>query len=766
MHYVENDNKNIINKLKKILYIYNRRAKNLKYKYFYKYYSIIHKLKSINVNNNSHYNKINKEENKTKFSKNNNYNKSKGIKNIIIRDSNLSNELMEYNINYNNIYNNNGNYSENEKVINNNNKKSILTKKRNYSSNMNSISNIDFLSSIKQDNYKTNNYLHFMSNNKKIFNHKSFNNEKKKYYNKDLAYKINKKIINKSNYNSNNNIIIDYINEMEKYNKMIMEQKLENGQKFSIEKSTKNKKKIFSHKKTNSCLNTPFFNKIPNLSNITINTKNPFFSFANSNNKIQCNTEENKIIHSNQYYSLNPQNDKNCNGSKTEKNTIRIYCPNHKKITKGFVKKYITKIDKIKNKCNDINNNNNDICRTKILGINYVSEDMLNKRNNSYSYQKNINIKSNYKKDNDYYYENNSSNFCFKNNSFLSNNLSSKKNSFEPNNTNVNTINKNKENNINYFSPILLNRLNNNKYKIPKANTTNNKIKIDNIINYKNKNIIKNLLDNYNNSLSTNYKDKLSTKDVDESGNQLYFKNNTSRNCQITKSNVSIDGNNNLIFNTNNKNSKEKSNNKNYLFPKNIKKNIIIKNIEKNLMKKTQNKKMMKTNSYNIPISTNKKQNNNHILQNISFSNNSPEQSLNDNNHIQSFNKINKIINSALTKNNKKNNDNLQHHHIRISSLFSVLKEEKKNSIISESRPQFFPCFNVINEKFEKNNINNNNNINNVENKNNDKCLKTSFESLSDSKMYELAKTYIEKDECFDKHQMEQILKTKKISKK
>ena len=83
MHYVENDNKNIINKLKKILYIYNRRAKNLKYKYFYKYYSIIHKLKSINVNNNSHYNKINKEENKTKFSKNNNYNKSKGIKNII-----------------------------------------------------------------------------------------------------------------------------------------------------------------------------------------------------------------------------------------------------------------------------------------------------------------------------------------------------------------------------------------------------------------------------------------------------------------------------------------------------------------------------------------------------------------------------------------------------------------------------------------------------------------------------------------------------------
>jgi hypothetical protein len=32
--------------------------------------------------------------------------------------------------------------------------------------------------------------------------------------------------------------------------------------------------------------------------------------------------------------------------------------------------------------------------------------------------------------------------------------------------------------------------------------------------------------------------------------------------------------------------------------------------------------------------------------------------------------------------------------------------------------------------------------------------------------MYELAKTYIEKDECLDKHEMEEILKNKKNSSK
>ena len=706
-------------------------------------------MKVLSANNKFHYNKKNNEKNKTKIIRNNII-KNKIFKNIIIKDKAIATKLTDNQNTYKFKYNNIGNSIDEE--IANNNKKTNLIKKRNKSSNIYNFNNRDFLDNITQDNYKKIIYFNFRSNNKKLKTNKSFNivNKNNSNYSKRVPLPNNKNINNKSNYynsDSNSNIIINYINEMEKYNKMLMEQKLGNYQKISKEK--KNKKNIFSHTKTNSCLNAPFYNKIQNISNIAINT-NPFFSFTN-NRKNKCNTEKNKIIHEKNYYIINQLNGKNINGYYTEKNTLRIHSSNHKRIKKAIAKKNITTINTSKNKNNEKNNHNNiDNYQAKIVGINYENKKLLN-NNNSFSYKKNMNVKSTYKKD----YENNSSNF-FKNNSFLSNNFSSKKNNLEYNYIN-DTIHKS---NPNYFSPILLNRLNNNQYKIYKANSTNNKIKIDNIINYKNKNIIKNLLDNYNNSLSTNYKDKQSTKDIDidESGMQLCFKNNTSRNSQMVKSNTSSNINNNIFLNTNNKTSKEKNNNNNYLFPKNIKKNAIIKNIEKNLLKKAQNRKMIKTKSYNIPISTNKKQYNNNILQNISFSNNSPEQTMKDNHHIQSFNNISNIINSAIDLNNS------IRHEKNISSLFSILKEDKKN-IISEYRPQYYPCFKVINENFDYK-AKNNNIDDKYENNNNDKSLKTSFESLSDSKMYELAKTYIEKDECLDKHEMEEILKNKKNSSK
>ena len=55
INYIENDNNNIINKLKKLFYIYNRSVIKLKYKYFYKYCYIINKLKTDVLKNNNKY---------------------------------------------------------------------------------------------------------------------------------------------------------------------------------------------------------------------------------------------------------------------------------------------------------------------------------------------------------------------------------------------------------------------------------------------------------------------------------------------------------------------------------------------------------------------------------------------------------------------------------------------------------------------------------------------------------------------------------------
>ena len=64
----------------------------------------------------------------------------------------------------------------------------------------------------------------------------------------------------------------------------------------------------------------------------------------------------------------------------------------------------------------------------------------------------------------------------------------------------------------------------------------------------------------------------------------------------------------------------------------------------------------------------------------------------------------------------------------------------------------------VINECLE-------NKTKSIEENVNNKSIKveTSFESLSDSKLYEIAKSYIPKEDCLDKYAMEQILNCKKL---
>ena len=714
----------------------------MKLKYFYKYYYTILKIKSLSVNKY----KINKDPKKVIFIKKNN--NKRRLKNIIIRDKNTSSTgQISYKSSHmfplNNIcdkfnFGNNSDYQ-----IKYGNKETKPQKRRNNSTNL-LYTDSEFLAGIMYDTYKNNNYLNFRTNNKKfnrkIINNDSFSNFKNN--NKTFTYKNFKNIENKSDNGSN--IIIDYINGMEKYNKMIMAQKSMDTKNISIKKNNTN---FYTQKKNSSCFNTPIVNKISNKS-INTNKNNPFFSITN-NKKGNCNTEENKIIHQNYYYILNQAN----NNYESE-NIVKAYSPNSKEIKSGILRKNISKTNSTKNKLNT--NNYLDDYKLKIIEINNLNKNLFN-RINSNSFKKNK--QSSYKKENDYFYDNNTSKY-FKSNSFLNKNLSSSKHRLDYKNSN-DKINMNK---TNYFSPVLLNRLDNNKFKkIPKSNTTNNKIKIDKLINY-NKNIIQyNLLDNYNNSFSTNYKDKQSIKDIDESGTKIYFNNKTCRDCKISKSNTSYYHNKktkNIIFITNNKNSKAKNNTK-YTYTKDNKANSLIKNINKDILKQNPDKKIIKTCSYyNIPISTTKKSNS-HILQNISLSNNSADKTFNDNN-TQSLNHVNNKVNSAITNtkylnNNKyKNNNN-----IRISSLFSILKEDKNSIIKNEDKPKNYSYLNITNEKFENKNNNIKENINNNIN-NKEKCLDTSFESLTDSKMLELAKTYVQKDECLDMHEMEQILKNKK----
>ena len=157
-------------------------------------------------------------------------------------------------------------------------------------------------------------------------------------------------------------------------------------------------------------------------------------------------------------------------------------------------------------------------------------------------------------------------------------------------------------------------------------------------------------------------------------------------------------------------------------------------------------------------------------MENISFNNYISEKPINDNNYIKITYNGNKKLNSPTNQIINNNNDGVnlnkklrQNDNIKKSSLFSIIKEDNKpNNNKNKNKLKEYSCLNIINECFEQKNKKENNNNNRNKNYQNEK-LDTSFESLSDSKLYELAKSYIPKEENLDRGEMEQILKYKKI---
>ena len=686
----------------------------MKLRYFYKYYYIINKLKLLKENNN----KIKKDSKQIIIIR---YNKQKGKRNDIKRERNIASEDMKYNTQIfpiNNIYSNINYFNSFPAKIMNNNSQNKIIKIKKSTNIIKNYNNSEFLSNAMEEKNKIkNSFLYSFKNKKKI-------NKTNSPKNNSFNYNTKSNILN-NNYKDNiaeknNNLIINYINEMDKFNRMIMKQKssilISNNKNITNSSNKKYSKKLYTHRKTNSCINAPLLNKVSE-----INTN--LYSFSSYNNKIKkCNTEENKLFVKNKAYisiesHSNSKKKKNSIISKNKRNKIVL-------LKKDFSKNN----EDNNNYSNNSNNINNNI-------LNQINANIF-KRIKKTSYT--------FKKEKNFYYQNNSLNY-FKTNSFLSTNLFSAKN-----NANYSNHKSNNSNN-NIFSPVLLNRINSHKLKkIPNSNSSHFKIN-SNIINTKNKNIIKKNKLDFNNSLSTTYKDKQTTKDANESGTNIYMKYNTSRNCNIEKSKTSFNQNKNNLFNTNQKNNLNTNKITNYL----QKNNSSINYINKEIAKESNDKTNIIIN-YNNPISSTKKANK--ILQNISFSNNSSDKPINDNN-FQNFNNLNKNSsnNNYFNYNKKFKNYN----NIRISSLFSILKEDKKNSKKKEeNKPKDYSCINIINECFENKN---NKNIEKNENNNKNEKLETSFESLSDSKMYELAKTFISKDECLDKHAMDQILKNKKL---
>ena len=258
------------------------------------------------------------------------------------------------------------------------------------------------------------------------------------------------------------------------------------------------------------------------------------------------------------------------------------------------------------------------------------------------------------------------------------------------------------------FMPILEDRMKNinniNKYSnLYKSNKKNNLVQ-----KYYNDNRLvntRNLFDNYNNSLLTTfYKERKNGKDINDSDFFSTAKDTSKKNSLIYKYNLT--------------NYKSKlSSNKKKLNEDNIKeKNIRDFSISSNKKNNSSNKKepiiFVRNNSY-IGKIKNKKQilnnNNNIIIQNLSFSNCS------EHNNKSAIKKQNLIPN---------------YKNINEIKIIGNVGEENKNVKIKE------------------------------------KVIETSSETLSDSKIYEMAKNYIQNnEESIDKHTMEEILKNKRHQK-
>ena len=706
INYIQNDNNNIITKLKKLLFIYNRRKINLKYKYFYKYYYIINKIKA-KLQNNPSYSKSEKNANNNKIIITN-IEKHKGKGNIIKEKRNISNESKKYDESHffpiNNIYNKFNFYNPFSVEIQTKSNEPKTIKKIISCSHEN---NSNYLSNFIQEKINTNKNVYFMQKNNNL----------------NLI----------DNISENNNIIINYINEMEEYNKLNKKQNNAN-------------KKTPSNKKNNHNFNK--YNKINSRLNPITNISIPYTNSNYNNTFDKCYSEENNLI-----FSKGKDNYKNCKHSKTSRNDNKYKNIKSSNNKENKMEILISDFEK-----KNVKTNENIIFIQKIKGIkNDINKDIFNKiKSNSNSFKSKGGPICTYKKENvknkNYYYQNNSLNY-YRHNSFLGNNIFSTKKSKESNAKSTSKI----LNNNSLFSPVLINRVNSNRINIlQKSNKTNNtnntNIKIkNNLTNYKKKKyyIKKNLFE-FSNSLSTNYKEKMSNKDIEDSGTNLCFKNGNNKNNNIIKTNSVYNKNKNNLFN---RNQKIQNTDKTYNNPQKIY-NSLNYLADINIKSGTNDKKSL--NNYNIPISSIKKTNN-HILQNISFSNDGPEKQMNDNKTI-------KKIKSA-TNNNNKYHINLnkkfkQYDNLKIASIIS-LKEEKDNNLNNNKNKNMskdYYCMNIINECFEKKNIKENKEEENYQNEK----VETSFESLSDSKLYELAKSYLPKEDYFDRNEMEHLLKNRK----
>ena len=264
-----------------------------------------------------------------------------------------------------------------------------------------------------------------------------------------------------------------------------------------------------------------------------------------------------------------------------------------------------------------------------------------------------------------------------------------------------------KKNKQTKFIPILEDRMKNiiNINKHSDLNKSNKKNNLDKKIN--NDNIFintRNIFDNYNNSLLTTfYKERKNGKDINDSEFFSTAKDTSKKNSLIYKINLT--------------NYKSKlSSNKKQLNEVNIQaKNIGDFSISSNKKSNSSNKKkqiiFVRNNSY-IGKIKNKKENlinNNIIIQNLSFSNCSEHNN-------KSANRKQNLIQNYKNRNEIK--------------IIDKIGEENKNVAVKE------------------------------------KVIETSSETLSDSKIYELAKNYIQNnEESIDKHTMEEILKNKRHKK-
>ena len=545
----------------------------------------------------------------------------------------------------------------------------------------------------KNESFNINHEYHY-SKGEKIQNNnrKNKNISNNKCLKNTLEYKKFQNGFDTSLNNKNNDIIFNYINDMSKCNTIYMNQRrIQQKKKLNILSGNKTltNKEISKHKLNN---NNNYFD---------FNEKEVFnYGFKNRNikNEEEKNNRDIRTININNYYILNSSYfNENLKKEKFHNFYVKEYNSSFLKNKffkiKSPKKKIVSHLKQIKSKFLDISK--------------HIRSDSVNK----------INLKSNK-------YNNKNINIIYKS---VQNKLPrSSKNTLEHNDFI-------KLNNTKNMKPTLklrkYNKIHMNKNPIlnllKKVNINKNKeIKPNNFIKLFN---TPNDLDNYNNSLlTTYYKDKNYEKETDDSGFYTISKNTSNRKYLINKLNINSNESKYTIPCSNDKNLNNLINNNNNLV-------LNIKNKYYTSNKKIPNApKAKEKNSSYFRMINNKKEkinNQNLILQNLSFSNCSEHKNISDNKTKS------KIIVDKKTK------------------------QVDQNKFINQKLDYIF----IKNEK--DNNINN---INNYEDNKStllekEKIIETSSETLNDSKIYEMAKLFIKDDEdYFDKHAMEEILKNKR----